>query len=124
MPSVYNSTANLPLGSRIIAIDNVTFVVEGDFSPTRTTREIRRNDQNGDYSACQYRSERTTLQVTLQRANTDVAVAGPNMGSNNCSINLGTANVNFVVTTVKPREPQGAFHMFDVTLVSETLPSA
>lgn len=123
MPSVYNSTANLPLGSRIITIDAIPFVVEGDFSPTRTTREIRRNDVNGDRSAFQLRSEPTTLQVTLQRANTDVAVAGPNMGTNACSINLGLANVNFVVTSVKPREPQGAFHLFDVTLVSETLPS-
>lgn len=120
MPSVYNSTANLPIGSRSLTIDGVAFVVEGEFGPQRTAREIRRNDQNGDFSARQLRTEPTTLQVTLQRSTTAVNGNGPNLGSNNCNID-GT---NFVVTGVKPREVQGGFHMFDVTLVSETLPSA
>lgn len=120
MPLVYNSSAAQPVGSSQLNIDGLLFTVEGELSPERKTREIRRNDVNGDRADFQLRTEPSTLPVTLQRANTSVVQNGPNLGSNNVT----AFGVNWVVMSCKPRQPQGDFHRFDVVLVSETVPSA
>lgn len=116
MPSVYNSAANLPIGSRVITLNATSFVVEGEWAPDKKTREIRRNDVNGDSSDFQLRTEPTVFSATLQRANTDVA---PPVMGNIANVD----NINYVVTSIKPREVQGGFHMYDVGFRSVALPS-
>lgn len=120
MPAVYNTIASQPIGSANINISGVFYIVEGEFSPQRSTREIRRNDENGDFLGRQLRTEPSTLSVTLQRSTTSVNSNGPNMGDNS----LVAFGSNWVVQSVKPRQVQGGFHLFDVTFVAETLPSA
>jgi len=119
MPLVYNSSAAQPIGSVQANISSVLYVVEGELAPERKTREIRRNDLNGDRSDFQLRTEPSTLSVTLQRSSTSINANGPNLGDNTAQF----FGVNWVVQTCKPRQPQGDYHRYDVTFVSETLPS-
>lgn len=123
MPSVYDSAASLPIGSRTINANingvGVACVVEGEWAPDKKTREIRRNNINGDRSDFQLRTEPTAFTVSLQVPNSSSLT--PNLGA--VFVNAAADGVNYVVTGVKKREVQGGFHMFDVGLTSEALPS-
>ena len=123
MSSVYDSSSSLPIGSRSINANinsaGVTCVVEGEWAPDKKTREIRRNDVNGDASDFQIRTEPTEFPVTLQVPNS--AVLTPNLGA--LFVNAAGDGVNYVAKMVKRREVQGGFGLFDVTLRSETTPS-
>lgn len=114
--TVYESTANLPVGSRILNLNSINYTVEGDFSPVYATREIRRNDVNGDASDFQIRAEPATLTVTLQVPNS--SVTRPLLGTI-ANIN----SVNWVAVTVTPHERQGDLGTFEVTLRSATTPT-
>jgi hypothetical protein len=109
MALVYESSANLPVGSRTLNVNSVTYVVEGDFAPVYGTRELRRNDVNGDQSDLQIRTEAGTLTVTLQQANT--SMTRPLLGQ---IANINSAN--WVVVSVTPHEPQGEYGTFEISL--------
>ena len=106
---VYESTANLPIGSRTLNVNSVNYVVEGDFAPVYPSRELRRNDVNGDQADLQIRTEAGTLTVTLQRLN--VAQTRPLLGH---VANINSAN--WVVVSVTPHEPQGEYNTFEISL--------
>jgi hypothetical protein len=97
-------------------VNSVQYVVEGDFAPVYPTRELRRNDQNGDQSALQIRTEPATLTVTLQRPTT--ANSRPKLGEI-----ANVDSVNWVVTSVTPHEPMGEYHTFEISLRTPTVPT-
>jgi hypothetical protein len=116
MGSVYNSAASLPIGSRTLNLNSVVYVVDGEFNPQYPTREIRRNDINGDRSDFQLRTEPATLSVSLQVPN--ISVTRPLLGE---IANIDS--VNWVTTQVTARERQGDFWLYDVSLTTTGLPN-
>ena len=106
---VYESTANLPIGSRTLNVNSVNYVVEGDFAQVYGSPELRRYDINGDQADLQIRTEAGTLTVTLQRPNT--STTRPLLGQ---IANINSAN--WVVVSVTPHEPMGEYNTFEISL--------
>jgi len=117
MALVYESTANLPVGSRTLNLNSVSYVVEGTFSPVYPTRQLRRNDINGDQQDLQIRTEPGTLTVTLQKALT--STTRPLLGEV-ANINA----VNWVAIQVTPNELQADYATFEVQLQTPVTPTA
>lgn len=109
----YSSSSNLPLGTDVVTIGNTTYVVESVDLPTSTVRKIMRTDSNGDPSAFQLRADFITGTLTLQRANTSVAV--PNAGVE-FSYNHAGSNANYVTGAVKRVRGKDAFDTFEIEI--------
>jgi hypothetical protein len=110
MSNLYESSANLPLGSGIITI-GVPYAVEGAVNIQTASRGIRRLDPNGDAVDLIVRGEPATLTATLQRATGSTVL--PARG------NTFTMNgITFVVMQVALNKPQGDYHTFDLTAES------
>lgn len=119
MGLIYESTAGLPTAGTTVNIVGLVAaaVVEGEWAPARITRELRRNDVNGDLADRQLRAEPTAFTATIQCPN--ASVADPGMG--NVVIESAT---NYIITAVKPRVAQGGYKLWELGLLSETLPTA
>lgn len=116
MPNLpYSSTPTLPFGGKTITITTVTYVAR-NWNPSRTSRKIRRDDENGDQAAFQLRAEPTSqsglvLQVPLSNTVLPLMGAGFTVDS-----------VNYVVTGVSPSYPQGEFWLVNIDYESTALP--
>jgi hypothetical protein len=116
MPLPYSSSAGLPFGGITPTINGTTFVAR-NWAPARSSRKIRRDDENGDQAAFQLRVEPTSqsglvLQVPLANS------ALPLMGNT-----FTVSNVNYVVTAVSPQYSQGEFWLVNIDYDSVALPS-
>ncbi len=109
MPNLpYSSTSNLPFGGKTVTITAVTYVAR-NWNPQRRSREIRRNDENGDQAAFQLRSEpisQSGLQLQVPLSTTTLPLMGATF--------TGPDSVSYVVTAVSPSYPQGEFWMVDI----------
>lgn len=112
----YSSSANLPFGSRTLTINSVTYVAR-NWAPQKSTREIRRNDANGDEAAFMLRAEPTSQSgLTLQLATTSTAV--PTMGQE-----FTVDTLVYVITSVSKVENEGEFQTVDIAYKAKVLPT-
>lgn len=117
MPNLpYSSTASLPFGGRTITINAVAYIAR-NWKPEKKTREIRRNDENGDENAFMLRPEPTSQSgLTLQLATASTAV--PAMGQE-----FTVDALDYVVTAAGKAEAQGEFHTVDIDYKAKVLPT-
>lgn len=117
MPNLpYSSTPTLPFGGRTVSITSVTYVAR-NWKPEKSTRKIRRDDENGDQAAFMLRGEPTaqsglTLQVPL--STTTVPLLGATFSADSRT---------WVITRVGKAEPQGEFHTVDIDIEDTALPA-
>lgn len=108
----YSSTANLPFGSPTLTIGGVTYRTQG-FTLPRPTREIRRDDTNGDRAEFQVRAEPITGTATLQ-----LATSATSIPTGGATFTGGGAAL--VVTDVSKVEPQGDFWTVEIGYTAAT----
>jgi len=105
----YLSNANLPFGSTLLNIANVSYRALS-WNPKLNSRKIRRDDVNGDQAEFEIRREPATWSGTLQKPLSSTAV--PNQGDT--FANPDNANMTFVITSLTPVKPLGEFHTIDI----------
>jgi hypothetical protein len=117
MPNLpYSSTGSLPFGGKTVTINAVAYIAR-NWKPEKKTRKIRRDDVNGDQDAFMLRVEPTSQSgLTLQLASGSTAV--PTMG-----LEFTVDTLVYVVTEVGKAEPQGEFHVVDISYESKVLPT-
>lgn len=108
----YSSTANLPFGSPTLTIGSVSYRTNGLTLP-KPTREIRRDDTNGDRAEFQIRAEPITGSVTLQLALSTTSI--PTGGAT-----FTGGGIALVVTDVSKVEPQGDFWTVEIGYTAAT----
>jgi hypothetical protein len=117
MPNLpYSSTATLPFGGKVVTINSVAYIAR-NWKPEKKTREIRRNDENGDENGFMLRAEPTSQSgLTLQLATSATAI--PTMG-----MEFTVDTLVYVLTAVGKAEPQGEFWTVDVDYKAKVLPT-
>lgn len=117
MPNLpYSSTASLPFGSRVLTINAITYVAQS-WNPQKSTREINREDENGDENAFMLRAAVTRQSgIVLQLATSSTAV--PTMGQE-----FTVDSLTYVITAVGKVETQGAFHTVSIDVRAKVLPT-
>lgn len=117
MPNLpYSSTATQAFGGKVLTINSVSYVAR-NWKPEKSTREIRRNDENGDESVFMLRAEPTSQSgLTLQLATSSTAT--PAMGQE-----FTVDSLTYVITAVGKAEPQGEFHTVDISYKAKVLPT-
>lgn len=117
MPNLpYSSVASLPFGGKTVTINAVAYVAR-NWKPEKKTRKLRRDDTNGDQEAFMLRAEPTSQSgLTLQLATGTTAV--PAMGQE-----FTVDALVYVVTDAGKSEPQGEFHIVDISYESKVLPT-
>ena len=112
----YSNTANQPFGGIVITIGGIARRAL-NFAPNLNTREIRRNDVNGDRAEFQLREEPVNATVTLQE-NLSTSTP-PAMGAT-----FAVDGRNYVVTSVTKAKPEGDFWTIDVGYTDATGPGS
>lgn len=117
MPNLpYSSTPTLAFGGIVVTINSVTYVAR-NWAPKKSSRKIRRDDENGDQAAFMLRGEPTAQSgLTLQMALSSTAV--PSMGAE-----FTVDTLVYVVTGVEPAKPQGEFWTTSIDYESKVLPT-
>jgi hypothetical protein len=122
MPNLpYSSVASQAFGGVVLTINSTTFVAR-NWEPARSSREKRRDDENGDEAAFMLRVEPTSQSgLVLQMANS--SVVPPFMGNVFSGPSHSNVNVNYVVTKVNPARPQGEFWITTIDYKAVALPT-
>lgn len=88
-----------------------------NWKPEKNTREIRRNDSNGDEADFQLRAEPSTQSgLTLQVPLASTTL--PKLGDE-----FVVDTLTYVVTRVAPAKPEGEFWTVDIDYKSKALPA-
>lgn len=124
MPNLpYSSSGTQAFGGVVLTISTVTYVAR-NWAPKKATREIIRADENGDQAAFMLRAEPTSQSgLTLQMANSNVAIPALGTVFAGPSPSNIAANVNYVVTGCEPSRPQGDFHVCSIDYKAVDLPT-
>jgi hypothetical protein len=113
MPLPYSSVPNLPLGTGTVTINSITYIVESVDLPTAAVRKIVRTDSNGDPSAFMLRADFITGTMTLQRANTTVALPEPGIVF---SYDHAGAEAHYVTGAIKRVRGKDEFDTFEIEI--------
>lgn len=110
------TAAASPFGGLTLTINSVSYRAM-NWNPQKSTREIRRNDANGDEAEFQLRGEPTTQSgLKLQLALSSTAV--PAMGQE-----FTVDSLVYVVTKAAPAKPEGEFWTVDIDYKAKVLPT-
>ena len=104
-------TTSDAFGSPTLSIGSVSYRSNGLTLP-KPTREIRRDDTNGDRAEFQVRAEPISGSVTLQLATSATTLP---VGGATFTAPFGSTTVTLVVTDVSPARPQGDFWTVDIS---------
>lgn len=107
--------ASSPFGGISVTIATVAYRAL-NWNPQKSSREIRRNDSNGDEADFMLRAEPTRQSgLTLQLALASTAV--PSMGAE-----FTVDTLTYVVTSVGQKKPEGEFWTVDIDYKAKVLP--
>lgn len=110
------TAAASPFGGITLTINSVTYRAL-NWAPQKSTREIRRNDANGDEAEFQLRGEPTTQSgLMLQLALSSTAV--PAMGQE-----FTVDSLVYVITRVSAKKPEGEFWTVEIDIKAKALPA-
>lgn len=108
--------ASSPFGGVTLTINSVSYRAL-NWNPQKNTREIRRNDVNGDEADFMLRPEPTTQSgLTLQLALASTAV--PTLGQE-----FTHDTLTYVITKVAPAKQEGEYWTVEIDYKSKVLPT-
>lgn len=108
--------ASSPFGGRVLTINSIAYRAM-NWNPQKNTRDIRRNDVNGDEAEFMLRAEPTTQSgLKLQLALASTAI--PAMGQE-----FTVDSLVYVITKVALAEDEGAFWTVDIDYRGKALPT-
>lgn len=110
------TAASSPFGGVTLTINAITYRAL-NWGPEKSTREIRRNDGNGDEAEFMLRGEPTTQSgLTLQLALASTAV--PAMGQE-----FTHDTLVYVITKASQKKQEGEFWTVDIDIKAKVLPT-
>lgn len=105
-----------PFGGVTLTINSITYRAL-NWNPQKNTREIRRNNTDGDQAEFMLRAEPTTQSgLTLQLALSSTAV--PTLGQE-----FTQDTLVYVITKVSPTKQEGEFWTVDIDIKGKALPT-
>lgn len=112
----YVSSENQPYGGVILTIDSVKYRAI-NWGPAKGTREVSRNDTQGNIADFRLEPEPVSGTVTVQLATTSTAI--PDTGDT-----FTVGSTTYVITSVTKNEPEGDFHSCDIGYRQSTGPGS